>query len=162
MRQIASASAGLWSLVAASLQRVALYPLPVPPIKSRASNGQRRCQGAPHYTRSPATPLLSADFSPCRACRWLSPLSKRALPGASQKKKGAAAPFLSLMRPVSLSTTASAYRIRSCKSSRSARLVSGRTRRTYPYPLLPGQSPSASSLQQAANRQTRSMDWWAS
>ena len=40
------------------------------------------CLGLPSDSQSPTTPLPSANTSPCRVCRGLSPPSKCALPGA--------------------------------------------------------------------------------
>ena len=43
------------------------------------------CLGLPPDLQSPATPLPSANTSPCRVCRGLSPPSRCALPGAQKK-----------------------------------------------------------------------------
>ncbi len=47
------------------------------------------CLGLPSDSQSPTTPLPSANTSPCRVCRGLSPPSKCALPGAQVKGRRA-------------------------------------------------------------------------
>jgi hypothetical protein len=45
------------------------------------------CLRLPPDSQSPATPLPSANTSPCRVCRGLSPPSECALPGAQRKTR---------------------------------------------------------------------------
>lgn len=54
-------------------------------ISASCSSGQRFAIQLPSDSRSPAKPLPSANSSPCRASRGLSPPSRRALPGAPKK-----------------------------------------------------------------------------
>ncbi len=50
------------------------------------------CLGLPSDSQSPTTPLPSANTSPCRVCRGLSPPSKCALPGARVENRLFACP----------------------------------------------------------------------
>ncbi len=54
-------------------------------ISASCSSGQRFAIRLPSDSQSPAKPLPSANSSPCRASRGLSPPSRCALPGAPQK-----------------------------------------------------------------------------
>jgi len=51
-------------------------------VSVSCSSGQRAAIKFPSDSQSPTTPLPSANTSPCRVCRGLSPPSKCALPGA--------------------------------------------------------------------------------
>ena len=61
------------------------YPDTSPPIRFLFVR-PALCLRLPSDSRSPATPLPSANSSPCRASRGLSPPSKCALPGAQRKR----------------------------------------------------------------------------
>ncbi len=54
-------------------------------LSASCSSGQRFAIRLPSDSRSPAKPLPSANSSPCRASRGLSPPSGCALPGAPKK-----------------------------------------------------------------------------
>ncbi|SIO60218.1 hypothetical protein SAMN05444172_4174 [Burkholderia sp. GAS332] len=55
-------------------------------ISASCSSGQRFAFGFLQIRGRPRHPCRSANTSPCRACRGLSPLSECALPGAPNKK----------------------------------------------------------------------------
>ncbi len=58
----------------------------VPPLSASCSSGQRFAFGFLQIPPRDGHPCRSANTSPCRVCRGLSPPSKCALPGAPMKK----------------------------------------------------------------------------
>src|SRR5208337_3742006 len=63
------------------------YPA-VPPLSASCSSGQRFACGFLQIPPRDEHPCRSANTSPCRVCRGLSPPSKCALPGAPRKSAG--------------------------------------------------------------------------
>src|ERR1019366_6522945 len=60
----------------------------VPPLSASCSSGQRFASGFLQIPPRDGHPCRSANTSPCRVCRGLSPPSKCALPGARTKIPG--------------------------------------------------------------------------
>ena len=73
------------TILAASPRCNASYPLPPPQGGPRCSSGQRFSFGFLQIRSYPRHPCRSANSSPCRASRGLSPPSECALPGAPRK-----------------------------------------------------------------------------
>jgi hypothetical protein len=69
----------------------------VPPLSASCSSGQRFACGFLRIPPRDGHPSRSANTSPCRVCRGLSPPSKCALPGAHAKKPGAKPGFFACL-----------------------------------------------------------------
>src|SRR5579862_4740989 len=63
-----------------------------PPPSASCTSGQRFAFGFLQIRSRPRHPCRSANTSPCRVCRGLSPPSKRALPGTTKKRRPGRAP----------------------------------------------------------------------
>src|SRR5262249_11039995 len=86
-----------WIYVAAFRARIGLciywpaYPA-APPLSASCSSGQRFAFSFLQIPPRGGHPCCSANTSPCRVCRGLSPPSECALPGAPKKRGRFAAP----------------------------------------------------------------------
>src|SRR5579875_3567376 len=66
----------------------------VPPLSASCSSGQRFAYSFLQIPSRDGHPCRSANTSPCRVCRELSPPSKCALPGARRKGRSSSALFI--------------------------------------------------------------------